>query len=67
MEESRKRTAFKGISWRVVSSLQSFAVMLCFTQNVSDTLKMIIIFNISGFILFYFHERFWNKIKWGTK
>lgn len=67
MEESRKRTIIKGITWRLVSSLQSFFVMLFFTENVSDTLKMIIIFNLSGFVLFYLHERIWNRSKWGTK
>lgn len=67
MEELRKRTITKGITWRLVSSLQSFFVMLFFTENVSDTLKMIIIFNLSGFVLFYFHERLWNKFQWGIK
>jgi len=23
--------------------------------------------NLTGFILFYFHDRIWNKVKWGME
>jgi uncharacterized membrane protein len=61
MEESRKRTILKGISWRVFSTIQSFIVTFLLTGDFNHTLKLMIILNITGFVVFYFHERLWNR------
>lgn len=61
--ETKKRSIFKAISWRVVAVINSWTVLsLMITEsNFGNALIM----NISGFIFFYIFERIWNNIKYG--
>jgi len=61
--ESRKRTLFKTVSWRVVAVLNSFLVL---TINLTDNnLYNAIFMNITGFFVYFFFERIWSKINYG--
>lgn len=61
--ETKKRTLFKSISWRMVAILNSFLVL---TLNLTDNnLLNALYMNITGFVVFYVFERIWNKIKYG--
>jgi len=62
-KESKKRSIFKSLSWRVVAVLNSWTVLsLMITKS---NFWNAIIMNVSGFIFFYIFERVWNKIKFG--
>jgi len=62
-KETKKRSIFKAISWRVVAVLNSWTVLsLMITKS---NFWNAIIMNVSGFIFFYIFERVWNKIKFG--
>lgn len=61
--ESKKRTLFKTVSWRVVAVLNSFLVL---TINLTDNnLYNAIFMNITGFFVYFFFERIWSKINYG--
>ena len=61
--ETKKRTILKTFSWRVVAILNSFLVL---TVNITDNNFLNALYmNITGFIVYYFFERIWNKIKYG--
>jgi len=61
--ETKKRTLFKTISWRVVAILNSFLVL---TVNVTDSnFWNAIYMNITGFIIYYVFDRIWSKINYG--
>jgi len=61
--ETKKRTILKTFSWRVVAILNSFLVL---TVNLTDNNFLNALYmNITGFIVYYFFERIWNKIKYG--
>lgn len=63
--ETKKRTLFKTISWRVVAILNSFLVL---TMNITDSnFWNAIYMNITGFIIFYIFDRIWSKINYGRK
>ena len=63
--ETKKRTILKTFSWRMVAILNSFLVL---TVNVTDNNFLNALYmNITGFIVYYFFERLWNKIKYGKK
>jgi len=63
--ETKKRTILKTFSWRVVAILNSFLVL---TVNVTDNNFLNALYmNITGFIVYYFFERIWNKIKYGKQ
>jgi len=62
-KETKKRSIFKSLSWRVVAVLNSWTVLsLMITES---NFWNAIIMNVSGFIFFYIFERVWNKIKFG--
>jgi uncharacterized membrane protein len=63
--ETKKRTVLKTFSWRMVAILNSFLVL---TVNVTDNNFLNALYmNITGFIVYYFFERIWNKIKYGKQ
>jgi len=63
--ETRFRSFVKASSWRlsgfVILGLVSFAI----TGKWGESLLVSGVFNFIRFILYYFHERWWNRIKWG--
>lgn len=61
--ETKKRTIFKTVTWRLVAVLNSFLVL---TMHLTDSNFMNAIYmNITGFFAFYFFERVWSKINYG--
>jgi uncharacterized membrane protein len=63
--ETKKRTILKTFSWRMVAILNSFLVL---TVNITDNNFLNALYmNITGFIVYYFFERLWNKIKYGKQ
>jgi len=61
--ETKKRTILKTFSWRIVAILNSFLVL---TVNITDNNFLNALYmNITGFVVYYFFERLWNKIKYG--
>ena len=63
IRESKKRTLVKTISWRVVATLNSWIVLSVVMSGGNFTKAVIM--NITGFVVFYFFERIWSKIKYG--
>ena len=63
--ETKKRTLFKTISWRIVAVLNSFLVL---TVNVTDNNFLNALYmNITGFFIYYIFDRIWSKINYGRK
>jgi hypothetical protein len=63
--ETKKRTIFKTVSWRIVAILNSFLVL---TVNITDSNFLNALYmNITGFCVYYFFERILNKIKYGKE
>jgi uncharacterized membrane protein len=60
-----KRSIVKTISWRVTGSSATFLIAYLLTGNFAVAGVIGITQMISNTILYYFHERIWNKIAWG--
>jgi len=63
--DSTKRSLAKTISWRLTGSTATFIISYIILGNaaVSGTIAVIqLTFNT---LLYFIHERIWNKIKWG--
>ena len=61
------RSFIKGITWRVVATCNGVLVAFILTGDFTKGLKIGVVGNITGFILFYLHERLWNQIRWGVR
>ena len=63
VKETKKRSLFKSISWRMVAFLNSWIIL---SLNVVEAnIMAALLMNISGLIIYYGFERAWNLIKYG--
>jgi uncharacterized membrane protein len=64
-EEKVKRSLVKTISWRIIGTIATVIISWLITGTLALAFSIGIIELISKLVLYYFHERTWNKIKWG--
>ena len=63
--EKVKRSLVKTMSWRILATLTTFVISWIITGTLSLAISIGAFEFMSKFLLYYFHERAWNKIKWG--
>ncbi|MGH2279650.1 DUF2061 domain-containing protein [Aliarcobacter sp. ERUVET-7] len=66
MHEKPYRSVAKAISWRTVGTLDTIIVSYFVTGNLVMAASIGTIEVITKMILYYFHERAWNRLKFGT-
>lgn len=67
MKDTRARSIVKGISWRVLGTLDTFLLAFILFGNITSAAKIAGTEVITKIVLYYFHERIWNRIQWGRK
>ena len=65
MDELKKRSIAKAISWRTTGTIDTMIVSFFITGNVSAAISIGLVEVITKIALYYFHERAWNKISFG--
>jgi len=65
MKETRKRSLVKSIVWRFVCVVVSIAISFFLTAKWDISVAIGFSYNIITIVLYYFHERIWNRVKWG--
>ena len=63
--ESSLRSVIKSISWRVIGTLDTLVVSYFVTGEVVLATSIASVDFLTKMVLYFFHERFWNRIKWG--
>lgn len=69
LERSREkplRSVVKSLSWRIVGTIDTILISWFITGTLAVALSIGGIELLSKLILYFFHERVWNLIKWGT-
>jgi len=64
-EEKIKRSIAKTVSWRVIGTLDTILISWLITGTIALAISIGAIELVSKMGLYFFHERAWNKIKWG--
>ena len=67
MKETRKRSLFKTISWRFICIVVSILTSFILTRKWDIAVAIGTVYNVITMILYYFHERIWNMVKWGCE
>ena len=67
MDQKHTISFIKGVSWRFVATCDTIFLSYIYTGSIGSSLKIGSIEVFTKIILYYFHERIWLKIKWGTK
>jgi uncharacterized membrane protein len=65
--DSLRRSLVKTVSWRATGSSATFLIAYLMTGNLAVAGVIGVTQMISNTILYYFHERIWNKISWGQQ
>lgn len=65
MKETRKRSIVKSIVWRFVCVVVSIVISFFLTAKWDIAVAIGSSYNIITMVLYYFHERMWNRVKWG--
>lgn len=65
MKETRKRSLAKSILWRFICVVVSIVVSYALTFRWDVAVAIGGVYNVVTMVLYYFHERLWNRIKWG--
>jgi uncharacterized membrane protein len=67
MEDTRKRSVVKSIVWRIICIVVAIFTTFFLTGRWDLALALGTLYNAITMILYYFHERIWNRIKWGMQ
>lgn len=59
------RSVAKALSWRVIGTLDTLIVSYVLTGEMSVAASIASVDFLTKMILYFFHERAWNSIKWG--
>jgi len=63
MSESKKRSIAKTISWRFLATFTTFVISWAITGSVMVGLGIAGIEFWAKLVLYYVHERVWNRIR----
>lgn len=65
-KEGARRSGMKTGTWRVTASLDTMLLALIFTGNIGTAISIGGFEVLTKLVLYYFHERAWARISWGT-
>lgn len=63
--EKPLRSIAKALSWRIVGTLDTLMVSYFVTGKIVLAASIATVDFLTKLVLYFFHERIWNKIKWG--
>ncbi|AXP81204.1 hypothetical protein CJ739_2123 [Mariniflexile rhizosphaerae] len=64
-KEKPIRSIAKSISWRIIGTLDTMIISWIVTGKLDTALLIGGVEVITKMVLYFFHERIWNSIKWG--
>lgn len=67
MNDNSKRSLLKTLTWRITGSTSTFTIAFLVTGSVSMSSGIAVIQMVVNTFLYWFHERAWNRVKWGRE
>ena len=65
MNENKSRSIGKSISWRVLASCDTILISYVITGSLAIAATIGSIEVLTKMVLYYFHERVWNRMEFG--
>ena len=65
MKDSNIRSLTKGISWRIVGTIDTFVLAYFYFGDLSIAAPIAATEVFTKIFLYYLHERLWNLVEWG--
>lgn len=67
LSDSPLRSIVKSISWRMLGTIDTIVISWLVTGEIAIAFSIGSIELLTKMVLYFFHERIWNTIKWGKK
>jgi uncharacterized membrane protein len=65
MKDKKRRTIIKTITFRIVATLATMAIVFLMTGNLALANTVGLIDLVSKLLIYYLHERVWERVSWG--
>ncbi len=65
--DSTNRSIIKALTWRITASSYLVAVIYLLGEELNTSLVIAITDALVNIVEYYFHERAWNRVEWGTE
>lgn len=65
VKEKVNRSLVKAVTFRILIICSDAIIIFAITHRYDLTLGVILFSNISSTILYFIHERVWDKVNWG--
>lgn len=65
MVDTKARSWVKSIVWRVIGIILLAGIAYLLTEDLEQTTLITVIFHGIRVVMYYYHERAWERIKWG--
>ncbi|MDD7914990.1 DUF2061 domain-containing protein [Polaribacter ponticola] len=65
VSEKPVRSVAKALSWRVVGTIDTLVVSYVLSGEIALAASIASVDFLTKLVLYFFHERVWNKVKWG--
>jgi uncharacterized membrane protein len=63
--EKPVRSIAKALSWRIVGTIDTLVVSYILSGEIALAASIASVDFLTKLVLYFFHERVWNTIKWG--
>ncbi len=63
--EKRTRSIAKAITYRLLSIIMDSFIAFYITKSIEKTAFFVLLSNTLSLILYFGHERIWNRVHWG--
>lgn len=63
--EHISRSLVKAITFRLIIIVSDSIIIFLITHRLDLTISVLLLSNLSSTILYFLHERVWNRIHWG--
>ncbi len=67
VHESKARSLIKAVSWRIMATITTAAIVYFMTGDFSVALAVGSIEVVAKFLLYYIHERIWTHVSFGIR
>jgi uncharacterized membrane protein len=65
MNETHSRSLAKAVSWRITGTVDTFIISFFITGELKLAGAIALTEVVTKIILFWLHERVWNRVPWG--
>jgi len=64
-QEKHRRSFVKALTFRMTIIISNFIIVFAITRRYDIAIGILLVTSLTSTLIYYGHERIWNKIHWG--